>query len=126
MGEHHRLRHSQLIRWSELSGLLGRHGWGIRTISGDACQAALVPSGGASDYVVAILLGTQRVAAGPEGWGHTAEGGGNCFARAGEVNPFVARSRCWVGWCEFSAGLVKYFGWRCSTERAATLRRPAW
>lgn len=37
----------------------------------------------------------------------------NRCACPGEVKRFIARSRCRVGWCEFSALLFKYFDWRC-------------
>ena len=47
----------------------------------------------------------------------------------GEVKRFIARSRCRVGWCEFSARLFKYFDWRCSTDssgsRCAIWYRPS-
>jgi hypothetical protein len=33
----------------------------------------------------------------------------NRCALPGEVNFFLARSRCLVGWCEFSARLFRYF-----------------
>lgn len=32
-----------------------------------------------------------------------------------EVKRFIARSRAWVGWWEFSARLFRYFDRRCST-----------
>jgi hypothetical protein len=38
----------------------------------------------------------------------------------GEVKPFMARSRCRVGWWEFSARLFRYFEDRCSTEGITT------
>lgn len=40
----------------------------------------------------------------------------NRCACPGDVNRFIARSRCRVGWCEFSARLFRYFERRCSTE----------
>jgi hypothetical protein len=48
----------------------------------------------------------------------------NRWACQAEVNHFRARSRAWVGWWEFSAGVFRYFDWRCSTERS-TRRRAA-
>jgi hypothetical protein len=40
-------------------------------------------------------------------------------APPGEVNFFMARSRCRVGWWEFSARLFRYFDRRCSTLRSS-------
>lgn len=40
----------------------------------------------------------------------------NRCGRLGEVNGFIARSLCRVGWCEFSARVSTYFDRRCSTE----------
>jgi hypothetical protein len=39
----------------------------------------------------------------------------NRCACPGEVNFFIARSRCRVGWWEFSARLFRYLDRRCST-----------
>ena len=38
------------------------------------------------------------------------------WACPGEVKRRMARSRCLVGWCEFSTRLFTYFELRCSTE----------
>ena len=41
----------------------------------------------------------------------------NRCAWAADLNRRIARSRCRVGWCEFSARLFSHLCWRCSTLR---------
>jgi hypothetical protein len=43
----------------------------------------------------------------------------NRWAPPGEANFFIARSRCRVGWWEFSALLFRYFDRGCSTLRVS-------
>ena len=43
----------------------------------------------------------------------------NRWAPPAEWNRFIARSRCLVGWWEFSARLFRYFDRRCSTPRTS-------
>src|SRR6185369_8410602 len=40
----------------------------------------------------------------------------NCYACRIDLKRFNARSRCRVGWCEFSARLLRYLDCRCSTD----------
>ena len=40
----------------------------------------------------------------------------NRWAVPGVRKRFMVRSRCRVGWCEFSARLFRYLDWRCSTD----------
>lgn len=49
----------------------------------------------------------------------------NRWARPGERKPFMARSRWRVGWCEFSARLLRYLDWRMLTPRVERDQAPA-
>src|SRR5512143_2800491 len=40
----------------------------------------------------------------------------NCCACRIDLKRFIIRSRCRVGWCEFSARLLRYLDCRCCTD----------
>jgi hypothetical protein len=75
----------------------------------------LVPGGEASGHFLSVGASGESVSAGTKVRRYSTEADRNSSAcPPGEVNFFIERSRCRVGWWEFPARLFRYFDRRCS------------
>ena len=101
------------VQWD--SALGGSGAVEVRGSGGFRRPGDVVPGGEAVGHRGAIVIGGEPMAAGPEMRGDHAEHRQEPLGCAGVRNRFMARSRCRVGWCEFSARF-RYLDCRCSTD----------